>query len=105
MRSSTTAQIDPAAHRTRTVEDYVAGMIAKLSPRAEELLAAAVELAPDERRAIADGLRSLASREPAIAEGARHAELVSRVESVRRGHAATLSLAEVEQSLRDDLDF
>jgi hypothetical protein len=80
-------------------------MVAKLSPRAEELLAAAIELTPDERRMLADGLRNVASREPAIAEDGRHAEIVSRVESVRRGGATTLSLAEVEQSLRDELDF
>ena len=80
-------------------------MVAKLSPRAEELLAAAVELAAAERRALADGLESAPLREPAIAAEARQAEFVERVASVHRGDAVTLSLAEVEQSLRDELDF
>jgi hypothetical protein len=84
---------------------YLLFMVAKLSPRAAELLAAAVELDTDERRAIADGLQSAPVRAPAIPEGDRHAELVRRVESVRRGDAVTLSLAEVERSLRDEIDF
>jgi hypothetical protein len=32
-------------------------------------------------------------------------EVVRRVETIRRGDAETLSLAEVEQSLRAELDF
>jgi hypothetical protein len=80
-------------------------MVGKLSQRVEELLAAAVELEPDERRALADGLQRAPMRAPAMPEGDRHAELVRRVESVRRGDPETLSLAEVERSLRDELDF
>jgi hypothetical protein len=80
-------------------------MVAKLSPRVEALLAAAADLAPEERRALADGLLRVAPREPAMAADDRHAEIVRRVESVRRGDATTLSLADVEQSVRDELDF
>jgi hypothetical protein len=80
-------------------------MAAKLSARAEELLAEAALLAPTERRAIVDGLQGIRARVRARAVDARHAELVARVESVRDGSAEMMSLEEVVQSLRDELDF
>ena len=80
-------------------------MPAKLSARAEELLAEAVLLAPAERRAMADVLQGVPARMRARTVEARHAELVARVESVRNGTAKTLSMAEVEKRLRDELDF
>ncbi|MGH7294650.1 MAG: hypothetical protein ACRELB_06950 [Polyangiaceae bacterium] len=78
-------------------------MVARLSPRVEELLVATAELSPEERQAFVEGLRSV--REHTVAAEERHAELVRRVEHVRSGEAPTLSLAEVEQSLRAELDF
>ena len=84
---------------------YVLPMVARLSARVEELLAAAAELAPDERQALAEGLWSAPAREHSVAADDRHAEVVRRVETIRRGDAETLSLAEVEQSLRAELDF
>jgi hypothetical protein len=78
-------------------------MVAKRSPRVEELLAATAKLEPEERLAFVEGLRAMP--EHTTADDDRHAELVRRVESVRRGDAETLSLAEVVQELRTDLDF
>jgi hypothetical protein len=43
--------------------------------------------------------------QPVDADDDRHAEVVRRVDSIRHGEAETLSLAEVEQSLRAELDF
>jgi hypothetical protein len=82
---------------------YVLIMVAKPSARVEELLAAAAELAPEERQAFVEGLAVM--REHTTAADARHAELLRRVERVRRGEATTLSLDEAEQSLRAELDF
>jgi hypothetical protein len=73
------------------------------SARVQELLAAAAALTPDERQAFVEGLWAV--REQTVAADDRHAELVRRVESVRRGTAETMSLVEVEQSLRSELDF
>jgi len=78
-------------------------MVAKSTARVAELLEAAAELAPEERQALVEGLGIV--REHAGAADARHAELLRRVERVRRGEAETLSLAEVEQNLRRELDF
>ncbi len=78
-------------------------MVAKRTPRVEQLLGAAAELAPEERQAFVEGLWSV--REQASSGGDRHAELVRRVLRVRQGDAATVSLAELEQSLRAELDF
>lgn len=80
-------------------------MAAKLSPRAEEILAAFADLEPAERRLLADGLKNVPARMPGITAADRHAELVRRVGSVRRGDAQTFSLAQVEESLRDEIDF
>lgn len=85
---------------------YLLVMVAKPSARVEELLAAAAALAPlapEERQAFVEGLAVV--REHTTAAGARHAELLRRVERIRRGEATTLSLDEVEQSLRVELDF
>jgi hypothetical protein len=77
--------------------------MARRTARVDELLAAAAELAADERQALVEGLRSV--REQAGGADTRHAELVRRIESLRRGEADTLSLGEVEESLRSELDF
>lgn|ERR1017187_5916570 len=94
---------DLTAVASAAPQRYVLVMVAKPSARVEELLAAAAELAPEERQAFVEGLAVV--REHTTAADARHAELLRRVERVRRGEATTLSLDEVEQSLRGDLDF
>jgi hypothetical protein len=60
-------------------------MVVKRSARVEELLATAAELAPEERQAFVEGLA--VGREHTTAADARHAELLRRVEGVRRGEA------------------
>jgi hypothetical protein len=77
-------------------------MVVKRSARVEELLATAAELATEERQAFVEGLA--VGREHTTAADARHAELLRRVERVRRGEARTLSPDEVEQGLRVELD-
>jgi hypothetical protein len=78
-------------------------MVGKLTRRAEELLAAAAELAPDERPR---ARRWLAVPAPAWAP--RSPQMTAMPSSSGASNAfdaVTLSLAEVEQSLRDELDF
>jgi hypothetical protein len=78
-------------------------VVAKPSARVEKLLEAAAELAPGERQAFVERLAVV--REHMTVADARHAELLRRVERVRRGEATTLSLDDVEQSLRVEIDF
>jgi hypothetical protein len=70
---------------------------ARRSARVEQLLVEAAELDADERAALVEGLTSEVE--------ARNAEIVRRARSVREGEAQPLSLAEVEASLRSELDL
>jgi hypothetical protein len=78
-------------------------MAAKLSPRVEHLVEEASELLPAELDALIEAIQSLPRREETL-EG-RHAIIAERVARVRNSDVATLSLDEVEQSIRNDLDF
>lgn len=78
-------------------------MAAKLSPRVEHLVEEASELAPADLAALIEAIQNLPRREQTVEE--RHAIIAERVARVRNGDVATLSLDEVEQSIRSDLDF
>jgi hypothetical protein len=78
-------------------------MAAKLSPRVQHLVEEAAELLPDDLAALIEAIQSLPRREETVP--ARHAVIAERVARVNAGGVATLSVDEVEQSLRTDLDF
>jgi hypothetical protein len=78
-------------------------MAAKVSPRVQQIVAEAAELSPAELDDLLEALRSLPRREEAVPE--RHAIIAERVARVQAGAAPTLTVDEVEQSLRRDLDF
>jgi hypothetical protein len=77
-------------------------MAAKVSPRLQHLVEEASELSSGDRTALIEAIQSLPRREEAAPD--RHAIIAERITRVQGG-AATLSMDEVEQSLRDDLDF
>jgi hypothetical protein len=69
--------------------------VAAYSPRLRRLLEVVDELDADER----------AELELQLLDGARHELIAQRVARVHAGELSTLSLDEVERSLRLDLDF
>lgn len=77
-------------------------MVAKLSARVQHLVEEAAELPPDELAELIQAIQSLPQRMEEVSE--RSALIAERVVRARAG-APTLSLDEVEQSLRKDLDF
>jgi hypothetical protein len=81
----------------------LAPMAAKVNPRVQHLVEEAAELLPADLAALIEAIQSLPRREQAVPE--RHAVIAERVARVRAGVVATLSVEEVEQSLRSDLDF
>jgi hypothetical protein len=82
---------------------YSSFMAAKVSPRVQHIVEEAAELPPDELAELIEAIKSLPRREEAIAD--RHAVIAERVARVQSGSATTLSVDEVEASLRRDLDF
>lgn len=78
-------------------------MAAKLSPRVQHLVEEAAELLPDELAELIEAIRSLPRREDAVSE--RSAIIAERIARVKAGGVATLTVDEVEQSLRNELDF
>lgn len=78
-------------------------MAAKVSPRVQHLVEEAAELPPAELAELIEAIQSLPRRAETVPE--RHAAIAARVARVRAGGAPTLSVDEVEQSLRSDLDF
>ena len=82
---------------------YTSCMAAKVNSRVQHLVEEAAELLPDDRAALIEAIQSLPRREEAVPE--RHAVIAERVARVHAGGVATLSVEEVEQSLRSDLDF
>jgi hypothetical protein len=78
-------------------------MAAKVSPRVQHIVEEAAELPPDELAELIEAIKSLPRREETI--GDRHAVIAERVARVQAGSATTLSVDEVEASLRRDLDF
>jgi hypothetical protein len=63
----------------------------------------AAELSPGDLAELIEAIQSLPRREQSVPE--RHALIAERAARVLAGGVATLSVEEVEQSLRRDLDF
>jgi hypothetical protein len=78
-------------------------MAAKVNPRIQHLVEEAAELLPADLAALIEAIQSLPQGNQAVPE--RHAVIAERIERVQAGGVATLSVDEVEQSLRRDLDF
>jgi len=78
-------------------------MAAKVSPRVQHLVEEAADLLPSDLAALIEAIQSLPRREETVHE--RHAIIAERVARVRAGSVATLSVDDVEQSIRSDLDF
>ena len=89
--------------RVRSEDAIFPPMAAKVNPRVQHLVEEAAELLPGDLAALIEAMQSLPRREEAVPE--RHAVIAERVARVRAGGVATLSVEEVEQSLRSDLDF
>jgi hypothetical protein len=82
---------------------YTLGMAAKVSDRVQQLVTQAAELAPAELVALAEAIDSLLHRDETVAD--RHAVIAERIARVHSGQATTLSMEEVERTVRDELDF
>ena len=78
-------------------------MAAKLSPRVQHLVTEAAELLPDELAELVSAIQSLPGRP--LTRTDRRAEIAARVARAQSGDVATLSIEDVERSIRDDLDF
>lgn len=78
-------------------------MVAKVSRKAEAVVAAAMELPDEERALVAEAIRSAVPRQPHVAD--RHAVIAARVADVHAGRVVTLSIADVEGSIREEFDF
>jgi len=76
---------------------------AKVNPHVQHLVEEAAELLPADLAALIEAIQSLPQRTQALPE--RHAAIAERVARVHAGAVPTLSVEEVEQSLRRDLDF
>jgi hypothetical protein len=74
-----------------------------LSPRVQHLVQEAAELSSDDLAALIDAIQRLPRTERLDHE--RHAVIAERVRRVQAGVAATLSVDDVEQSIRTELDF
>lgn len=82
---------------------YILGMAAKVSARVQHLVNEAAELTSDELAVLVEAISSLPRRKETIAE--RHAVIAERVARAQSGDVVTLSMEEVESSLREELDF
>jgi hypothetical protein len=78
-------------------------MAAHVSDRVQQLVNEAAELPATDLVALAEAIDSLLHRDEALAD--RHAAIAERIARVHSGAAATLSMDEVERSIRKDLDF
>jgi hypothetical protein len=78
-------------------------MAAKVSPRAQQLVAEAAELPHGERAVLIEAIQALPRRQESADD--RHAVIAARAARVHARDVATLSLDEVERDLRRDLDF
>jgi hypothetical protein len=78
-------------------------MAAKVSDRVGQLVTQAAELAPADLVALAEAIDSLLHRDETVAD--RHAVIAERIARVHSGQATTLSIEEVERTVRDELDF
>jgi hypothetical protein len=78
-------------------------MAAKVSDRVQLLAAQAAALSAQELVELAEAIDSFLNREETVAE--RHAEIAARIARVQSGEGTTLSIEEVERSIREELDF
>jgi hypothetical protein len=78
-------------------------MAAKVNPRVQHLVAEAAELLPGDLAALIEAIQSLPRRDEGVPE--RHGVIADRVARVHAGGVDTLSVEEVEQSVRGELDF
>jgi hypothetical protein len=78
-------------------------MAAKVSDRVQQLVTQAAELPPAELVALAEAIDSLLHRDETVAN--RHAVIAERIARVHSGQVTTLSMEEVERTVRDELDF
>lgn len=78
-------------------------MAAKISQRVQQIVEEAAELPADELAALIEAIHSLPHRSEEVEQ--RHSAIAERVARARAGASPTLSVAEVEESLRKDLDF
>ena len=78
-------------------------MAATVSDQVQQLVAKAAELPTGELVALAEAIDSLLRRDATVAD--RHAAIAERIARVHGGEVHTLSLDEVERSIRDELDF
>jgi hypothetical protein len=82
---------------------YAWFMAAHVSDRVQQLVTKAAELQAGELVALAEAIDSLLRRDETIAD--RHAAIAQRIARVHSGEATTLSMDEVERTIREDLDF
>jgi len=78
-------------------------MAAQVNPRVQQLVEEAAELDAADLAALVEAIHCLPRGEEGVPE--RHAKIAERVARVQAGPATTLSLDDVEQSLRRELDI
>lgn len=78
-------------------------MAAHVSDRVQQLVNEAAELPATDLVALAEAIDSLLHHDETLAD--RHAAIAERIARVHAGTVATLSMDEVERSIRKDLDF
>jgi hypothetical protein len=78
-------------------------MAAKVSDRVQRLMSEAAELSATDLVALAEAIDSLLRREERAAD--RHAMVAERIARVHKGETTTLSMEEVERTIREELDF
>jgi hypothetical protein len=79
-------------------------MAAKVNPRVQHLVEEAAELLPADLAELIEAIQSLPQGAEALGVERRDA-IAKRVTRVHAGEIATLSVGEVEESVRRDLDF
>jgi hypothetical protein len=82
---------------------YAGVMAANVSDRVQQLVTKAAELPATELVAPAEAIDSLLRRDETVAD--RHAAIAERIARVHSGEATTLSMEEVERTVREELDF
>jgi hypothetical protein len=82
---------------------YTFVMAAHVTDRVQQLVTKAAELPAPELVALAEAIDSLLHRDETVAD--RHAAIAERIARVHAGKAATLTMEEVERTVREELDF
>jgi hypothetical protein len=78
-------------------------MAAKVSDRVQQLVAKAAELPAGELVELAEAIDSLLLRDETVSN--RHAAIAERIARVHSGEAGTISMEEVERTVREELNF